>query len=55
MRVVITGSRGFIGGHIVKKLLSQGHQVRGVDIKPFEDWLQHFKKAENFSRDFATV
>ena len=27
------GAGGFIGGHIVTKLKSQGHWVRGVDIK----------------------
>lgn len=32
-RVVVTGAGGFIGHHLVKRLKSQGHWVRGVDIK----------------------
>tara|TARA_B100000963_G_scaffold361991_1_gene401727 strand:- start:905 stop:1861 length:957 start_codon:yes stop_codon:yes gene_type:complete len=31
MRVLVTGSSGFIGFHLSKKLLSKGHQVVGVD------------------------
>jgi nucleoside-diphosphate-sugar epimerase len=32
-RVLVTGAGGFIGHHLVKKLKSVGHWVRGVDIK----------------------
>jgi nucleoside-diphosphate-sugar epimerase len=32
-RVLVTGAGGFIGHHLVKRLKSQGHWVRGVDIK----------------------
>ena len=31
MKVVLTGSQGFIGGFIVEELLSQGHTVIGID------------------------
>lgn len=32
-RVLVTGAGGFIGHHLVKRLVSQGHWVRGVDLK----------------------
>lgn len=31
MRVFVTGSSGFIGFHLVKKLLNDGHEVVGID------------------------
>jgi len=31
-KVLVTGSSGFIGRHLVDELLAQGHQVVGVDI-----------------------
>jgi nucleoside-diphosphate-sugar epimerase len=37
---VVTGAGGFIGGHLVRSLLSQGRTVRAVDIKPFAEWYQ---------------
>tara|TARA_Y100000817_G_C16857140_1_gene544455 strand:- start:2079 stop:3041 length:963 start_codon:yes stop_codon:yes gene_type:complete len=36
MKVVVLGAGGFIGGHLVEKLKSMGHWVRGVDIKRHE-------------------
>jgi len=32
-RAVVCGAGGFIGGHLVKRLKSEGYWVRGVDIK----------------------
>ena len=31
MKFVITGAAGFIGFHLVKKLLDTGHDVIGID------------------------
>jgi GDP-D-mannose 3',5'-epimerase len=36
MRALVCGAGGFIGGHLVKRLRSEGYWVRGVDIKPHE-------------------
>ena len=33
MNIVVTGAGGFIGHHLVRRLKSEGHWVRGVDIK----------------------
>ena len=32
-RVLVTGSEGFIGSSLVKKLLSEGHQIATLDLK----------------------
>ena len=31
MRVLITGAAGFIGSHITRALLADGHEVVGLD------------------------
>ena len=31
MRILVTGSAGFIGGYLVEELLSRGHVIRGID------------------------
>lgn len=33
MRVVVTGAGSFIEHHLVKRLKSEGHWVRAVDVK----------------------
>jgi nucleoside-diphosphate-sugar epimerase len=35
-KALVCGAGGFIGGHLVKKLKSEGYWVRGVDIKAHE-------------------
>ncbi len=32
-RVLVLGGGGFIGGHLVKRLMDDGHEVTSVDIK----------------------
>ena len=31
MKVLVTGSSGFIGFHLIKNLLNSGHEVVGID------------------------
>ncbi len=52
--VVVCGAGGFIGGHLVADLISKGHtRIRAVDIKPFEEWYQHFPEVENLQLDVS--
>ena len=51
MRILIAGAGGFIGGHLVKNLLDEGHQLICADLKPFEYWFHFSDKAKNFSLD----
>lgn len=45
--IIVTGSSGFIGGHLVRKLRNQGHFVIGVDIEnPKYSWPDKFFKAD---------
>ena len=38
MRCLVTGTAGFIGFHLAKRLLEQGHEVTGVDgMTPYYD------------------
>jgi nucleoside-diphosphate-sugar epimerase len=51
-KILVAGAGGFIGGHLVAELLRQGHQdIRAVDIKPFNEWYQHFPQVENLQLD----
>jgi nucleoside-diphosphate-sugar epimerase len=48
LTAVVTGAGGFIGGYLVKRLLSSGYEVRAVDIKPFNEWWQRSPDAEEW-------
>lgn len=52
---VVTGAGGFIGGHLVGALLADGHSVRGVDVKPFDEWYQVHPDAENVQDDMSLL
>jgi len=41
MKILISGAGGFIGGHLSKKLKSEGHEIVGADIKPLDSWFQN--------------
>ncbi len=47
-RILIVGAGGFIGGHLVNKLLRNGNSIIAVDIKPKEYWFQDFDDTENY-------
>ena len=47
MRILVTGAGGFIGHHLVKRLVSEGHWVRGVDLKEPE---YETSRADEFER-----
>ena len=51
MKYLICGAGGFIGGHLVKDLMNEGHEVVCADIKPQEFWFQLFEKNRNYSLD----
>ena len=53
--ILVAGGGGFIGGHLVADLLQQGHQVRSVDIKPFDQWYQVHPDAENVVADLCDI
>ncbi len=49
--ILVAGGGGFIGGHLVARLLEEGHRVRSVDIKPMGDWYQVHESVENIVAD----
>lgn len=59
MKILITGSAGFISGYLVQELLNRGHQVVGVDnyskygkIKKSYDGHPHYKFVEGDAKNF---
>ena len=49
MKILVAGAGGFIGGHLVKNLLSEG-QLVCADLKPIEYGFS-FDKCKNYSLD----
>ena len=55
-KVVVCGAGGFIGGHLIRSLMANGADViRGVDIKPFDDWYQFSPDVQNLQRDLKDL
>ncbi len=55
-KILIVGAGGFIGGHLVKRLLKDGNSIVAVDIKPKEYWFQDFEDCENhYSKDMKDI
>jgi dTDP-glucose 4,6-dehydratase len=50
MHILLTGAAGFLGSHLTDKLISEGHQVIGMDnfITGREENLSHLAGEENF-------
>ena len=47
-KILVVGAGGFIGGHLIKRLLHNGNSIVATDIKPKEYWFQDFDLAENY-------
>ena len=48
MKYYIAGAGGFIGGHLVNRLIENGNEVIAIDVKPQKEWFQINNKAKNF-------
>ena len=55
-KILVVGAGGFIGGHLVSRLLKDGNSIVAVDIKPREYWFQEFDNVENhYSMDMKDI
>ena len=50
MNILVTGGSGFIGSHVVDRLIEAGHRVRVLDIKK----LSHRRDVEYFKGDITS-
>jgi nucleoside-diphosphate-sugar epimerase len=53
--ILVAGGGGFIGGHLVADLRSQGKRVRAVDAKPLSEWHQVVADVENVVCDLSDL
>ena len=55
MRVVVTGSSGFIAGHLARRLVAAGHEVTGLDMAEPRRAVEGFRDVRLDLRDDAGV
>lgn len=53
MHVFLTGATGFVGGHVLKRLLAEGHSVRALVRDPAKSQLQPGNQLELVQGDVA--
>jgi len=46
--ILVVGAGGFIGGHLVKKLLENNNSILAADIKPKQYWFQDYDEVQNY-------
>ena len=55
-KILVVGAGGFIGGHLVKRLLNGNNSLVASDIKPKEYWFQDYDEVENhYSMDMKEI
>jgi len=55
-KALVCGAGGFIGGHMVKRLLDEGYKVVGVDVKLERKWYQvHGSAFSHFNFDLRST
>ena len=55
MKFLVAGAGGFIGGHLVKRLLNLGYQVIAVDSKELDGWYQLHEQSKNYELDLSLL
>ena len=55
MKFLVAGAGGFIGGHLVKRLLNLGYQVIAVDSKELDEWYQLHEQSKNHELDLSLL
>lgn len=53
MKILVAGASGFLGGHLVGRLLREGHDVRAVSRRPVRRWSQRHTGAECAQADLG--
>lgn len=53
--IAVCGAGGFIGGHLVQKLIADGHTVRAIDKKPQNFWYQRNSAADNKTLNLESI
>lgn len=49
-KILVTGAGGFLGGHMVRRLLDNGETVIATDLKEYKEWYHDFSKEREQGR-----